>query len=59
MERRKRKSGMSGATTTVYIQEEMSKRRPNATAVCPCYEMITSPDIMVEAILFEPGPVGV
>ena len=58
MERRKKKTGMSGATTTVYIQEERQERDARLIAVHQCYEMITSPD-MVEAILFEPGPVGV
>ena len=44
MERRKRESDISGATTTIYIQKETSKRKTDASVIRHCHEMITSLD---------------
>lgn len=57
MERRKRESDISGATTTIYIQKETSKRKTDASAVRYCHEMITSLDT-VEVNTLRTGPGG-
>lgn len=57
MERRKRESDVSGATTTIYIQKETSKRKTDASTVRHCHEMITSLDT-VEANTLRTGPGG-
>ena len=57
MERRKRESDISGATTTIYIQKETSKRKTDASVIRHCHEMITSLDT-VEANTLRTGPGG-